>query len=96
MTAVWCRRDGTDLVLKVHLQPRASRDELVGIAGNALRIRIAAPPVDGEANDRLISFLARAFGVPRASVSLEQGQRGRQKRVRVQSPRQLPPGLDWP
>ena len=96
MMAVWCRRDGTDLVLNVHLQPRASRDELVGIAGETLKIRIAAPPVDGEANERLINFLARAFGVARAGVHLEQGQRGRHKRVRVQSPRRLPPGFDWP
>ena len=57
---------------------------------------IDPPPVDGEANERLINFLARAFGVARAGVHLEQGQRGRHKRVRVQSPRRLPPGFDWP
>ena len=94
--AGWCRRDGFDLVLTVHLQPRASRDELVGIAGDTLKIRIAAPPVDGEANDRLIGFLARAFGVPRSGVSLEQGRGSRHKRVRIRSPQRLPDGFDWP
>ncbi|KPL28238.1 MAG: hypothetical protein AMJ72_04490 [Acidithiobacillales bacterium SM1_46] len=92
----WCRRDGPDLVLIVHLQPRASHDELAGIAGEALKIRIAAPPVDGKANDRLIIFLARVFDVPRSMVRLEHGASGRHKRVRVRSPRRLPPGFDWP
>jgi len=92
----WCRRDGSDLVLSIHLQPRASADELVGIAGEALKIRIAAPPVDGKANDRLIALLARAFGVPRSGVQLEHGATGRRKRVRIRSPRRLPPGFPWP
>lgn len=92
----WCRRDGADLVLSIHLQPRASRDELVGIAGDALRIRITAPPVEGEANAHLIGFLAGLFGVPRAKVRLEHGAAGRRKRVRIQSPRRTPEGFDWP
>jgi len=91
----WCRREGSDLVLQILLQPRASRTELVGIAGDSLKIRIAAPPVDGEANDNLIAFLGRAFGVPRSAVHLEFGVSGRRKRVRVHSPRRYPPGFDW-
>jgi uncharacterized protein (TIGR00251 family) len=50
----WYRWDGADLVLDCHLQPRSSADELVGDHGDALKIRITAPPVDGKANAHLV------------------------------------------
>jgi hypothetical protein len=86
------RRDGADLVLSVQVQPRAGRDEIVGVAGDCLKVRIGAPPVDGAANARLIAFLAGCFGVPRRQVRIEHGG-GRRKRVRVVAPRRLPPAL---
>jgi hypothetical protein len=67
--------------LNVTVQPRSSRSELAGIHEDRLKIRIAAPPVDGEANGELVKFLARLFGLPKSAVSILQGQRGRQKRV---------------
>ncbi len=70
--------------LTLHLQPRASRTELVGAHGNALKLRIAAPPVDGEANDELIRFLAKTLGVTKAQVTIVSGATGRKKRVRVE------------
>lgn len=72
---------GVELALQV--QPRASRTEIVGPHGGALKLRLAAPPVDGEANDELIRFLAKALGVPKSAVEIVSGATGRRKRVRV-------------
>jgi hypothetical protein len=87
------RRDGDDVVLSCHLQPRASRDEWVGLHGDALKLRIQAPPVDGAANKALVKFLAAEFGVPRQQVIIEQGDSSRRKRVRIQAPATLPPAV---
>jgi uncharacterized protein (TIGR00251 family) len=84
------QRDGRDLVLNVHLQPRASRDEIVGAQGTRLKIRITAPPVEGKANVHLLRFLAKAFGVARSQVVLLSGETSREKRVRVQQPKKIP------
>lgn len=78
------------LLLRIHLQPRASRDEIVGLQGDRLKIRITAPPVDGKANRHLLHFLARRFRVPRHQVTLLSGQASRTKRVRIERPRRLP------
>ena len=77
------RRDGDDLLLEVRVQPRASRTEFAGVLGDRLRVRLQAPPVDGRANAALVEFLADAFEVPRARVTIEHGLSGRDKRVRV-------------
>jgi uncharacterized protein (TIGR00251 family) len=89
----WYRWDGPDLVLEVRVQPRAKRDEFSAAAGGRLKVRLAAPPVDGKANAALIVFLAEAFAVPRAAVTLEQGIAARDKRLRVNQPRVVPPML---
>jgi uncharacterized protein len=67
----------------VHVQPRASRTKLVGEHGDRLKIALAAPPVDGAANDELLRFLAETLGVAKRDVELLQGATGRQKLVRV-------------
>ena len=67
----------------VRVVPRASRSEIVGEADGALRVRIAAPPVNGAANDELVRVLARALGVPRSAVAITAGQTSRLKRVAV-------------
>ena len=73
--------DGTRLALRV--QPRASRNEVVGPHGDALKVRLAAPPVDGAANDALVRFLAEALELPRAAVTLIGGLSSRSKAVHV-------------
>jgi uncharacterized protein (TIGR00251 family) len=73
---------GVELALT--LQPRASRTEVVGVHGDALKIRVAAPPVDGEANEELIRFLAKTLGVTKSQVTIVSGATGRKKRVRVE------------
>lgn len=89
MSRAW-QWQGDDLVLAVHVQPRASRDEWVGEHDGALKLRITAPPVDGKANAHLAKFLARAFGVTRGSVELVSGESSRRKRFRIRSPKRLP------
>lgn len=86
----WYQWQGRDLLLDIHLQPRASRDEIVGPHGTALKVRITAPPVDGQANVHLQKFIARAFGVARSAVVLVAGETSRNKRLRIQGPTKLP------
>jgi uncharacterized protein (TIGR00251 family) len=74
-------KDGA--ILTVHIQPKASRTECVGIHGNAIKIRVAAPPVDGAANEELIRFLAQVLSLPLSAVCIESGTSGRHKRVRL-------------
>ncbi|MCB1737665.1 MAG: YggU family protein [Gammaproteobacteria bacterium] len=88
-----CRYDGEDLILDLHVQPKAGRDEFAGQHGDRLKLRITAPPVDGKANAHVIAFLAKACGVPRRDVVLEKGDSSRDKRVRIRAPRKLPAEL---
>jgi uncharacterized protein (TIGR00251 family) len=69
--------------LSVRIQPGASRTEIVGEHGGALKIRVAAPPVDGAANEALLRFLADQLGVRRAAVTIRSGASGRAKVLRV-------------
>ena len=71
------------IVFKVQVVPRASRSEIVGEHNGALRVRIAAPPVDGAANEELVRLLARALRVPRSAVEITAGQSAKLKTVRV-------------
>ncbi len=68
-------------VLVVHVQPKAARTEHVGLHGGALKIRVAAPPVGGAANDELCRYLAACLGIPRTSVVLGAGHGSRRKRI---------------
>ncbi|HJX93257.1 MAG TPA: DUF167 domain-containing protein [Pyrinomonadaceae bacterium] len=73
------------LEIRVHVVPRASKSEVVGEHDGSLRVRIAAPPVDGAANEELIRVLAKTFDVPRRAVSIVSGEAGRIKHVRIES-----------
>src|SRR5918995_6900109 len=72
------------VVLHVHVQPGAGRSAVVGRHGEALKIRVAVPPVEGRANDAAIALLAEAMEVPARDVTLASGERSRVKRVRIQ------------
>lgn len=85
--------DGDDLLLALHVQPMASRDEVAGLHGSALKVRITASPIDGAANLHLIRFLAKCCGVRIAQVQLLSGISGRNKRLRIVAPLTLPPGV---
>lgn len=80
---IWLRESGDGVVLSLHIQPGAKKSEISGIHGDALKIRLAAPPVDGRANEALLAFLADMLGVPKSRVQLVSGQTSRSKRVAV-------------
>lgn len=84
------------MLLDVHIQPRAAKDEIVGCHGDRLKIRISAPPVDGKANRHLIDFLAETFKVPKRDVLLLAGENGRDKRFKILSPKQVPEYVSQP
>ena len=77
------RRPSRPSVLQFHDQHRASRTEVVGWHGDAIKIRLAAPPVDGAANAALLAFLADTLDVPRTSVHLISGSTSRRKRIAI-------------
>ena len=79
----WLLADGDGVILRLHIQPGAKKTEIAGLHGEALKIRLAAPPVDGKANACLIEFLARQLGVAKSAVELVSGEGSRAKRVRV-------------
>lgn len=88
MNIAW--HEGEALLLKLYIQPKASRDQIVGLYGDALKVAITAPPVDGQANAHLQKFMAKQFHVAKCQVKIEKGETGRHKQLRIQAPRQFP------
>jgi hypothetical protein len=76
--------DGDAVVIAVHVQPRAGRTAVVGRHGDALKVRVAAPPVDDRANEAAIALLAEVLDLPVSALSVVTGARSRVKRVRAQ------------
>ena len=74
---------GGGVTFAVRVVPRASRNEIAGIHGDALKIRLTAPPVEGRANEALIAFLARRLGVRKSQVEIVAGATSRRKMIRV-------------
>jgi len=72
------------ILLQLHVQPGASKTELAGLHGDALKIRVASPPAEGKANRELVRFLAETLGVPRGNIVVVRGESGRRKTVAVQ------------
>ena len=70
--------------LGVHVQPRAARSEIAGLHGDALKVRLTSPPVDGAANEALVKFLAETFAVARRAVRILAGEHSRSKIVEVE------------
>ena len=80
----WYRvADDGRITLTLHIQPGAKKTEFAGLHGEALKIRLAAPPVDGKANEALIELVARHFGCAKSSVSIKTGAGSKLKRVTV-------------
>lgn len=86
--AAWV--EGEDIVLRLYIQPKASRDKIIGLHGDELKVAITAPPVDGKANAHLSKFLAKQFKVARGLIHIDKGELGRHKQIRVTSPKQIP------
>jgi len=81
MVKVTAKGDGVEIL--VHAKPRASKSAVRGAIEGALEVAVAAPPVDGEANEELVRFLARALGVGKRDVTIVRGESGRHKRVHI-------------
>lgn len=81
--AAWLHEEPGGVVLELLVQPRASRTRVLGEHDGRLKIALAAPPVEGEANAALVEFLAGALGVRKAAVTILRGETGRRKTVRV-------------
>lgn len=79
----WYRRNGDILTLTLHVQPGAKRSEIAGLHGGALKVRLAAPPIEGRANEALLKLVAGLFDVPLRQVELKQGGQSRHKVVAV-------------
>ena len=92
----WFRWEGNDLMLRLRITARAGRDGFVNVVDDCLKVRIAAPPVEGRANAHLIDFLARQFDIPRARITLVQGHKGKTKVLRLEAPAKIPPELGIP
>jgi uncharacterized protein (TIGR00251 family) len=88
------RRDADDWILSCRVQPRSRANAFAEVRGEELVIRLTAPPVDGKANDVLRRFVADAFGVAPGRVSVESGERGRHKRVRISGAAGIPKALE--
>ncbi|MEB6380367.1 DUF167 family protein YggU [Leclercia adecarboxylata] len=88
MSAVSTCADG--LVLRLYIQPKASRDTITGLHGDEIKVAITAPPVDGQANAHLVKYLAKQFRVAKSQVLIEKGELGRHKQVKILNPQQIP------
>jgi TIGR00251 family protein len=81
------------LRLHILLQPKASKDQILGLHGDELKISITAPPIDGQANAYLVKFLSKLFKVPKSTIILEKGELNRHKQVWIPAPKLLPPEI---
>lgn len=89
----WLKHHEDGITLALRVQPRASRDEVSGLYGDRLKLRITSPPIEGAANEHVCRFIASLFGVPRSRVRLLKGQGARDKLVAVAGVSALPEPL---
>lgn len=83
MSAPWLRVLDDAVEIQVRVVPRASRDRIAGVSGDQLRLQVTSPPVEGEANRRVLEVLARSAGLPMRAATLVSGASGRSKKVRL-------------
>ena len=81
MTYLREQADGASVSLSVHVQPKASRTRIAGLHGDAVKLCITSPPVDGKANAAVIAFFAKLFKIPKAAVTIASGEASRDKRL---------------
>lgn len=77
------QREGNAITFEVRVAPRASRNQVVGVQGGALKVALTAPPVDGAANGALLKLLSKELGVPKSAIEILRGERARTKLLRV-------------
>jgi len=77
------QKTGNGVIFKIKVQPGAAKNEIVGVQGDALKVKINAPPVKGKANKALISFLADKLGVKKSEVEIISGHTSKIKKIKV-------------
>ena len=82
---LWIKETPDGIIFKAFIQPRGSRNEIVGLQGDALKIRLTAAPVEGAANKMCVDFLAKCLKVRKSDVVIVRGQNSRTKQVLVRS-----------
>jgi len=80
------KKQPNGVVFKVHIQPKASKNAIVGLHDDALKIRLTAPPVDGAANKMCVQFLAKELGVSKSAIKIVAGQTSRNKHISINLP----------
>ena len=93
MSSTWYRNHTDGITLTLHVQPGAKRSEIVGLHGDALKLKLAAPPVEGKANEALLCFIAAQFQVALRDVTLKQGAQSRHKVVLIKHSKIAPETL---
>jgi uncharacterized protein (TIGR00251 family) len=83
--SVWYKRENDTVIINIYLQPGAKYTKIIGFYGDALKIRLASPPIDGRANHALLNFVAQLFDVSRCQVILIKGGKSRHKKVSITS-----------
>jgi len=81
---------GQDLILSLHVHPASKKDQWCGLYGNALKVKIKAPPIDGKANEYLIKWLATEFQVKQSAITLLKGHQSPNKQIKIASPTCIP------
>lgn len=79
----WIQEKGEAIIIEVLISPKASKNKIVGLHDNRLKIRIAAPPVDGKANIELVKFLADELGTPTYNIEIETGYSSKRKTIKI-------------
>jgi hypothetical protein len=79
----WLREHRDGVTIDLHVQPRASKNEIVGLQGEELKVRLTSPPVEGEANRLCVEFFAKLLKVPKSTVELVAGEKSRHKRLLI-------------
>ena len=72
-----------DITLKVYLQPKASKNEIIGPFRDGIKVKVTAPPVEGKANEGLIKFLAKEWGIPASHIEIVRGHHSREKTLKI-------------
>jgi len=79
----WLREHSDGVTVDLYVQPRASKNEIVGVQGEELKVRLTSPPVEGEANRLCVEYFAKVLKVPKRSVALVAGEKSRHKRLLI-------------
>ncbi|MGQ3892789.1 DUF167 domain-containing protein [Legionella sp. CNM-4043-24] len=89
----WYRLESDVLILRLYVQPGARHNELIGLIGDELKLRLMAPPIEGRANAVLVKYLAQLFEVPRSDIQLKSGEKSRHKTIVIRGSKVHPESI---